>query len=362
MKGVAAGIGRALGVLAAALLLAGCAASYSTKTMSLQDVSFANPSCGCIAGQYAHGGGPYRNGVVLTTHDGGATWETWRMAAAGIPDAVAFVNAKDGWVLSETLNRSFILATTDGGARWVKQYSGVVGLADLEFIDADHGWAVGTWGWGGGAPHLLTTTDGGATWTKRPAPGEAPFAPFFLNTRQGWIAEGVSGHRHIFATTDGGATWKKESLPGYSDIEDIAFANPRDGWAVGTDFLGERATIFATTDGGATWMRQLNRTFPIPYSSTNWAHNLVSVAVVDAKRVWAVGGDGLILATSNGGRTWQQQRSATAAWLGSVSFADARHGWIAGETDDGNGNFVSSVLLATTSGGETWTKQKLPGQ
>jgi len=56
--------------------------------------------------------------------------------------------------------------------------------------------------------------------------------------------------------------------------------------------------------------------------------------------------------------TWSKQKSATTADLYSVSFTDAWHGWAVGETDDGNGNFVSSTILATTDGGATWMKQK----
>ena len=104
---------------------------------------------------------------------------------------------------------------------------------------------------------------------------------------------------------------------------------------------------------------QLKRVFP-PASDANGQpfHNLVSLAAVNGTHAWAVGAAGLILATSNGGRTWQQQRSGTTAWLGSVAFSDARHGWVVGETDDGNGNFVSSTILATTNGGIGWTEQK----
>jgi photosystem II stability/assembly factor-like uncharacterized protein len=363
----------ALVILAAVLLLAGCGSAaspnaavptavppsstmrYSSKTVSLEDVSFVNAHCGWAVGDtgYIRGGHPYLDGVVLITHDGGATWMAQKITSVGVPSAVAFVNTKDGWVMGDTQNRTAIVATTDGGAHWVEQYSGATGLVDFDFVDADHGWAVGTTD---GGSLLLTMTDGGATWTKRPAPGDGPFSPVFLNARQGWIAEGVSGRRHVFATTDGGATWKKQSLTGYSDIADIAFANPRDGWAVGDNSLQDRATIFATTDGGANWTMQLTRAFP-PTNGQPF-HNLVSVAVVDATHVWAVGADGLILATSNGGQTWQQQSSGTAAWLGSVVFSDARHGWVVGETGDGNGNFVSSTILATTNGGASWTKQK----
>ena len=125
-------------ILAAVLLLAGCGSAalpntavqtpvplsspmrYSNKTVSLADVSFVNAHCGWAVGDtgYLRGGHPYSDGVVLTTHDGGATWAVQKMASAGLPDAVTFVNTKDGWILGETASRSIILATTDGGTHW----------------------------------------------------------------------------------------------------------------------------------------------------------------------------------------------------------------------------------------------------
>jgi len=50
-----------------------------------------------------------------------------------------------------------ILATTNGGATWSAQSSGsTAGLSGVTFVDATHGWAVGT-----GGVILATTTGGG---------------------------------------------------------------------------------------------------------------------------------------------------------------------------------------------------------
>jgi len=331
---------------------------YTSKTVSLADISFANARCGWAVGDtgYKHDDPdvPF-DGVVLTTRDGGAVWKTQKMAKIGIPNAVTFVNAKDGWVVGGTASRGTILATTDGGATWVEQHPDAPGctLADVAFADADHGWVVGVHE--GGAAPLFVTTDGGATWTKRHAPGEGGglMSVFFVNAKQGWVADAGSD---IYATTDGGFSWKRQYSSATLLVGAPAFANARDGWAVGSNSTRANATILATTDGGASWTVQLNRAYPVPPRSA--FGGLLAVAAVDARHAWAVGLNGLILATSNGGVTWSKQRSATTADLSSVAFSDARHGWAVGETDDGNGNFVSSTILATTNGGASWTKQK----
>jgi photosystem II stability/assembly factor-like uncharacterized protein len=65
----------------------------------------------------------------------------------------------------------------------------------------------------------------------------------------------------------------------------------------------------------------------------------------DGLHAWAVGTEGTILATEDGGSTWTPQASGTTAELRGILFlADGVHGWVWGE--DG--------LLATQDGGKTW--------
>lgn len=70
---------------------------------------------------------------------------------------------------------------------------------------------------------------------------------------------------------------------------------------------------------------------------------LASVEFVSATRGW-VAGAGRVLATADGGRTWQRQYDG-AAQLYQVDFTDAAHGWAVG----------TAALLATADGGRTWT-------
>ena len=69
----------------------------------------------------------------------------------------------------------------------------------------------------------------------------------------------------------------------------------------------------------------------------------------DGRRGWAVGEDGTILATADGGQSWQRQASGTSTWLRAVQFLeDGRRGWAVGE--DG-------TILATADGGQSWQPQ-----
>lgn len=65
------------------------------------------------------------------------------------------------------------------------------------------------------------------------------------------IAVGQRGH--IVLSNDGGASWQQAKVPVSSDLTAVSFANERKGWAVGHD-----GVILATADGGITWTLQLD--------------------------------------------------------------------------------------------------------
>lgn len=69
-------------------------------------------------------------------------------------------------------------------------------------------------------------------------------------------------------------------------------------------------------------------------------------------RVVVVGERGLVLASDDAGRRWQQVAAPTSVGLTAVRFADATHGWAVGH---------GGVVLATADGGRSWTK-KLDGR
>ena len=76
----------------------------------------------------------------------------------------------------------------------------------------------------------------------------------------------------------------------------------------------------STGDGGWFWQN------PLPQGN-----DLSCVAFSDAAHGWAVGADGTILATSNGGATWSGQSSGTTSDLYGVAFSDASHGRAVGQ-------------------------------
>lgn len=65
------------------------------------------------------------------------------------------------------------------------------------------------------------------------------------------VAVGQRGH--IVVSADNGSTWKQANVPVSSDLTAVYFVNDRKGWAVGHD-----GVVLATVDGGDTWTLQLD--------------------------------------------------------------------------------------------------------
>jgi photosystem II stability/assembly factor-like uncharacterized protein len=90
-----------------------------------------------------------------------------------------------------------------------------------------------------------------------------------------------------------------------------------------------------------------------------WLHDaeLTDVAFVDAEHGWAVGDRGVVWRTDDGGKVWHLANSTVACRLESVSFADAERGWIAGGDALPYLHTSRGVILATSDGGRTWTNE-----
>ncbi|MBC8179615.1 hypothetical protein H8E88_00685, partial [candidate division KSB1 bacterium] len=105
------------------------------------------------------------------------------------------------------------------------------------------------------------------------------------------------------------------------------------GWAVGSN-----GVIVHTSDGGSSWSSQTSGT----------SNYLLSVHFSDSRTGWAVGGYGTIVHTSDGGSSWSSQTSGTSNWLWSVHFSDSQTGWAVGS---------NGTIVHTSDGGSSWSSQ-----
>ena len=265
-------------------------------------------------------------GALLSTADGGATWELRKRPTEDTLHEVFFQDAETGWLVCERSmflpmakdeSVSYLLKTTDGGETWsrVEVTRGAdvdVKLAGLRFADREHGWVYGELG------ALFVTGDGGKTWARQRVPTRhLLLGASFLDAQTGWLS---GGGMTVLKTADGGATWRAGTV--FLPAEGAR--RPQDSVRVET----ERVEPEARQVGG----RRLN-----------------AVWFASRERGWAVGGEGVVVATTDGGVTWRPQQSGVGDDLNDVRFFDESEGWAVGR---------GGAMLHTTDGGRTWAEAK----
>jgi len=117
-------------------------------------------------------------------------------------------------------------------------------------------------------------------------------------------------------------------------LTDIFFLDSQHGWAVGLD-----GQIVSTENGGLNWEEE------IVCSSI-----LCSVEFTSLSRGYVVGQSGIALQTSDGGLSWSECPDVGMADFWDIEFIDAAHGWIAGV----NSWEFNTVFYYTENGGESW--------
>ena len=88
---------------------------------------------------------------------------------------------------------------------------------------------------------------------------------------------------------------------------------------------------------------------PEPKVKTITKENIHGVIAPDDKNIWLIGNYGVIYHSSDGGETWNSQKSGVTSLLIDGVFLNAKMGWVVG---------ISGNVLYTIDGGETWAKQK----
>ena len=138
---------------------------------------------------------------------------------------------------------------------------------------------------------------------------------------------------------DAPGVWSVQNSGTDANLNDVAFVDAQNGWAVGGS-----GTILHTSDGGQTWTAQ----------NSGVQLELTSVDFQSVNEGWIVGKLGFIIHTSDGGQTWETQAGPQITLglnLANVTFIDARIGLIL--TERGSG------ILRTVDGGQTWVREFL---
>lgn len=279
-------------------------------------------------------------------------------------------------------------APVESGTReaWALRFSAANAiLQDIDFADAQHGFAAGELGL------VYRTTNGGTNWQPIMNLG-FPYYWYGIDaiTLQDVIVSGFNnqtGEGIVRWTHDGGSTWGSiltahptawldrvrfgDGLHGAATTiggGQVAYtansgqsagdwaratADPSGGWFAGNFTFLDNLRVFITgirfcrsTDGGASWLA-LPSADPVFDGAAEF---------LDASLGYTGGGSispsvqGWIHRTTDGGNTWSPRLTVTPYPVRTVRFGGTERGWAAG------GNIYSGAggIYGTTDGGDTW--------
>ena len=252
------------------------------------------------------------------------------------PENTVYATAYNGSI--KLLMRSF-----DGGINW-DTLTTPIPIGITYFISLLVGFSVPS-----SQNVVWKTTDGGGSWVAhdRNSISHGPIA--FANKDTGVIFSAST----MAITTDAGETWKEIFPPNDIDKHDASFADSKVGYAVGsmTGIAGHPTWPDAgycqkTTDGGATWSQVY----------TGIPHYLYCCKAINQNIVIVGGTEGTIGRSIDGGNNWDTIKlNDNFPLIDHISFYDSLQGMISCYK-----NTTEGIVYATSDGGKTWHLQIMP--
>jgi photosystem II stability/assembly factor-like uncharacterized protein len=316
---------------------------------------------------------------LYVTADAGATWRPAEGTGRGYGYAnLDVVDATHAWAMGDA---GLLWRTTDG-RHWERlalppaapRATGTpppppavtgkdVSFTGLWFTGADTGWALGR-----RCPErrcslvLRRTADGGRTWLPATAPArvfeDEPLVPgnvhsvvFADDARTGYLYD-----PGLYVTHDGGATWR--DLAGHGHVRDVVV---RDG-AVWTLEYGGCASMdcFPYVQRADLGSDTFRRAFTDEDSPLGTAATL---AVADGRTAYLMdashdvrGTRPTLLATTDGGRTWDRRVAPCRGAFAREAAATGGTLWVLCG-DEGGGGHEPHRTAQSTDGGRTWTER-----
>ncbi len=263
----------------------------------------------------------------------GTLWQPVSVPTAANLLDLSFIDSQHGWL---TGTKSTLLETTDSGKTWEPRK---LDLDDQAYRFNSISFS-GDEGWIAGQPSLLLhTTDGGKSWSRVPLSAKLPGSPNTILALGPKAAEMTTDIGAIYRTSDGGKNWKAMVEAAVGVIRNIARSS--DGKYVA---VSSRGNFYSIWEPGQTVWEAHNR---------NSSRRLQSMGFAPDGRLWMI---------ARGGQVQLQDLSAPDAWgtpvspefstswgLLDLAYRTPDEVWVSG----GSGN-----LLRSTDGGTTWEKDR----
>ncbi|KAK1569154.1 hypothetical protein Q3G72_001335 [Acer saccharum] len=291
---------------------------------------------------------------------------------------IAFVpdESNHGFLLG---TRQTILETKDGGRTWVPRSIQSAEEEDFNYrfnsisFQGKEGWIVGK-------PNiLLYTSDAGQTWDRIPLSAQLPGDMVFIKATGEKSAEMVTDQGAIYVTSNRGYNWKaavqetvsatlnrtvSSGISGasyYTGTFNTVNRSPDGNYVA----VSSRGNFYLTWEPGQAYWQPHNRAVARRIQNMGWradgglwllvrggglylskgtglteefeevpvqsrGFGILDVGYRSKEEAWAAGGSGILLKTTNGGKTWIRDRAADniAANLYSVKFIDEKKGFL----------------------------------
>ena len=285
----------------------------------LSTVSFPEQNTGFIGGS---------NGMILKTSDAGYTWSQLVSPVNTDFSSSYFIDRNNGYLIGYNTILQYkagTLTELDHG------FSGAY-FTDVRFVNYQTGFICGR----DRGSFLIKTTDGGITWNKIAIPqlsGNVASMDF-NGEKNGWL---ISTSGELIRTTDGGNSWSLSFIT-TNYIQEIEFKASDYGIIV-----GEGGTVLVSADSGKSWTNK----HPLGSQEPNFSSFDNSGTFI-----LAVGGDGVISRSLNGGNSWSRKDiNVLGGNIEDIYFLDENTGFIHAAEAYG----VNDIgIFKTTDGGVSW--------
>lgn len=232
------------------------------------------------------------HGHILYSDDQGHNWQQAKVPTRQLLTAVYFVDAQHGWAVGHDAQ---ILASSDGGQSWTKQFEDLTReapLLDVWFQDQSTGFAIGAYG------ALLTTTDGGRHWqdvSERLDNQDQYHLNAIAHVAQGGLfIVGEAGG--MFRSRDFGLSWEKLESPYHGSLFGVI------GTSQAQTLLayGLRGNLLRSTDFGDTWTH-----IELPGERGPLQATLAGASLLSDGTLVLVGNAGSVLRSSDDGQSFK---------------------------------------------------------